>query len=148
MVCEVRPSPRVVLVARLGWPLMRTSRRAGAVLSTTVFIVSNSCCTPSKGLAIAACSAIQGEYSKTLPRAATNSSLLQAFKTERSIDDILALLPVKAGGAAVQTRLDLPRLSTSPAPLVPTIFPLSATTCPRAMVMIGQPVTTNPSHGV
>ena len=48
----------------------------------------------------------------------------------------------------IQIRLDLPRLSISPAPLVPTIFPLSATTCPRATVMIGQPVTSKPSHGV
>ena len=46
------------------------------------------------------------------------------------------------------TRLDLPRLSTSPAPLSPTILPCSYTTRPRAMVVTGQPVTSKPSHGV
>ena len=46
------------------------------------------------------------------------------------------------------TRLDLPRLKTSPAPLSPTILPCSYTTRPRAMVVTGQPVTSNPSHGV
>jgi hypothetical protein len=47
-----------------------------------------------------------------------------------------------------QIRLEVPRLSTSPAPFLPTIFPLSATTRPRAMVVTGQPVTSNPSQGV
>jgi len=53
-----------------------------------------------------------------------------------------------SGGAQDQIRLDLPRLRTSPAPLAPTIRPCSHTTRPRAMVVTGQPVTSNPSQGV
>src|SRR4029078_5595199 len=61
--------------------------------------------------------AIQGEYSKTLPRAATKSSLLQAFKSERRFDISPLLLKVRLNrAAAIQIRLDVPRLITSPAP--------------------------------
>jgi hypothetical protein len=58
---------------------------------TSRFIAANNRRTFSKGLPVAARSAIQGECSKTLPRAATNSSLLQEFKSERSIEDISSL---------------------------------------------------------
>ena len=50
--------------------------------------------------------------------------------------------------AHIQTKLDFSRFMISPAPLSPTILPLSTTTRPRAMVMTGHPVISKPSQGV
>jgi hypothetical protein len=66
--------------------LISASRISAGARATAAFIASKSGVTPANGRAEAACSAIQGEYSKTLARAATKSALLHAFSSTRLLD--------------------------------------------------------------
>src|SRR5258708_1993000 len=84
----VRPAPRWVLLARSGCALIKASRSSTGARSTAAFITLNNWCTPANGRANAACSAIQGEYSKMFASAATKSSLLHAFRSEFVVGDI------------------------------------------------------------